>query len=335
MPCPVVGGIDGVGVCGPWQLMAFDATCTDGYTRTRTCQPGYDCRVSDHNGCNAGLNVGQPAPLGCPACVGAPGYLQYFGYWRDSDIQNTVCQIQDHVNYSMTNDGQSIVDFAATFDVPNFGLTVPTGGSPAPVQAVVVRDDADVGAWGYCGSNPCPNGIIDGWNAVKAQAESDGAMIRASHPNAHIMINLGDGNADGKLDFQGIPGFTLPNGVDWIGLECYTGAANCQANMNVLRPLLPAGARTWVITNGVAASAADESGLVADMQANFDWAHADPAVIGLIGFVWTNKILCPPDCTSLAVHELAGLTAKYREIGDIITGKTNVDPKPDSDCPTP
>jgi hypothetical protein len=251
-----------------------------------------------------------------------------------SDIQNMVCQIQDHVNLSMTSDGQSIVDFAATFGVPNFGLTEPTGGSPAPLQAVVVRDDADASAYGYCASNPCPNGIIDGWNAVKAQAESDGDGIRAQHPNAHIMINLADGDANGQLDFQTIPGFTLPRGVDWVGLECYTGAANCQANMNVVRGLLPPGGKAWVLTAGVDTYGTQDA-LVTDAQAMFDWAHADQDVIGIIVFVWSNQILCPPDCTSLAVKQLPNLLAKYRAIGDIITGKTNVDPKPDSACPPP
>src|SRR5205823_91477 len=109
----------------------------------------------------------------------------------------------------------------------------------------------------------------------------------------------------------------------WVGLECYTGAANCQANLNVLKPLLPAGARTWIITAGTSGFGT-ESYLVQDAQAMYDFARADPSVIGIIAFVWSKEILCPPDCQALAVKQMPLLLAKYREIGDAITGKSNV-----------
>src|SRR5205807_1118061 len=73
LACPVVNGIDGVGVCGAWKLSSWDANCSDGYTRVRSCDPGYDCRVSDHNGCAAGVNVGESAPAGCAQCPGGGG----------------------------------------------------------------------------------------------------------------------------------------------------------------------------------------------------------------------------------------------------------------------
>jgi len=154
------------------------------------------------------------------------------------------------------------------------------------------------------------------------------------HPNAHLMINLADGDANGVLDFRGIPGFTLPRGVDWVGLECYTGAANCKANMDALRPLLPANGRTWIITAGTTGYGT-ESYLVADAQAMYDWASIDPAVIGMLGFVWSKSILCPPDCTHPAVKELPLLLAKYRQLGDLITGRGNIAPKTDAECPPP
>ena len=333
--CPIVNGIDGVGVCGAWQLSSWDPVCTDGYIRVRTCDAGTDCRVTDHNGCSAELSPGAGTVPGCGACGGQPAStLKYFGYWRDSDLQNLVCQVQDHVNFSMTSDSQLIVDRAASYGVANWGFTVPDGGTPAPLGAIVLRDDADASAYGWCSTHSCPNGIADGWAAVKAQAETEGDSTRAMHPNAHLMINLADGDANGKLDFQTIPGFTLPRGVDWVGLECYTGAANCKANMDVLRPLLPANGRVWVITAGTSGFGT-EAWLVADAQAMYDWTRKDPAVIGLLAFVWSKSLLCPPDCSTLAVKEMPLLLAKYREIGDKITGRGNVAPKLDSECPPP
>jgi hypothetical protein len=336
LACPIDGGVDGAGVCTQWTFGGWDSPCTNGYTRTRSCDPAYDCRVDDHNGCAAAVNVGGRPPAGCAECPGGRGSLDYFGYWRDSDIQNFVCQIQDHANFSMNQDDQGAVDFAASFGVASFGFTVPTSGTPVPLGAALVRDDADASAYGWCQNHPgmCPNGIQDGWAAVKAEIEAEGDRVRSMHPNAHLLINLADGDANGELDFRTIPGFTLPRGIDWVGLECYTGAANCQANMNVLRPLLPPGARTWVISAGTNGYGS-ESYLVSDAQAMFDWANQDSAVIGMIAFVWSKAILCPPDCNALAVKEMPLLLAKYRELGDRITGRTNVDPKPDNQCPAP
>ncbi len=299
---------------------------------------GFDCgvqdvgcgRMQDCGACAAPATCGGGA-LGAGRCGGP---LKYFGYWRDSDLQNFVCQLQDHANFSMTSDGQSIVDEAAMYGVANFGFTAPTKGTPAPLGAAVVRDDADVSAWGWCSMNPCPNGIADGWAAVKSQIESDGATVLQQHPNAHLMINLGDGNGDGKLDFQGIPGFTLPKGIDWVGLECYTGAADCKANFDLVKTLLPAGGRIWVLPAGET-EYGTEQWLVDQMQANYDWASVAPEVIGVMVFVWSKAILCPPSCSALAVKELPNLLAKCRAIGDAITGRGSIQPIPDNMCPPP
>jgi hypothetical protein len=327
VPCPG----DGSGVCSAWTFASWDANCSTGYSATRTCPGGYTCATSEHLACAAALNAGAGPPAGCLAC-GVTGTLQYFGYYRDSDISDYVCELQDHANFSMTDDSQAKADEAASYGVANFGLTAPTSGKPAPLGAVIVQDDADAAAFGWCASHPCPDGPIDGWNAIKAQIESSGDAIRAQHPNAHIMINLADGDANGQLDFRQIPGFTWPRGVDWVGLECYTGAANCQANLNVLRPLLPTGARAWVIAAGVSPDYGTEAFLVNDANANYAWSNADPSVIGLIVFVWGKGLLCPPNCASLAVKEMPSLLATCRQLGQTITGRTGP-PKPDDQCP--
>jgi hypothetical protein len=103
--------------------------------------------------------------------------------------------------------------------------------------------------------------------------------------------------------------------------------------MNVLRPLLAPGARTWVIAAGVSPGYGTESFLVSDAQANYAWSNADPAVIGIIVFVWGKGLLCPPDCTSLAVKEMPTLLATCRQMGQTITGRTGP-PKPDNQCPS-
>jgi hypothetical protein len=313
-----------LGACSP----ELETGAPDGGRDLAARDAALDLAAAD--GCGGGVCDAAP-PDALTACTGT---LCYFGYWRDSDIQNYVCQIQDHANFSMTGDSQAEIDLAATYAVGNFGLLAPTKGGPPPLDVTVLRDDADASAYGWCAMNPCPNGIADGWAAVKAQIESDGDAVKAQHPNAHLMINLADGDANGALDFQTIPGFTLPRGVDWVGLECYTGAPNCQANAKLVEPLLPPGGRLWVIAAGTNGYGTEDF-LVADAQANYDWASADPAVIGMMAFVWSNTILCPPDCMSLAVKEMPNLLAKFRQLGDQITGRAAIQPIPDDQCPPP
>jgi len=69
--CPVINGVQGAGACAPWEFVAWEEPCTDGYTRTRACDPAFDCRTSDLNGCDSPLNVelDDEPPPGCPACV--------------------------------------------------------------------------------------------------------------------------------------------------------------------------------------------------------------------------------------------------------------------------
>ena len=59
--------------------------------------------------------------------------LQYFGYWRDTANNNYICQIQDHANFSMIEgDGmQGLANYAASYGIANWGLTAPSGSSPA------------------------------------------------------------------------------------------------------------------------------------------------------------------------------------------------------------
>ena len=259
--------------------------------------------------------------------------LRFFGYWRDNDLQSLVCQIQDHVNFSMTDDSQGAVDRAASYGVANFGLTAPSTGGPAPLGASVVRDDADAAAWGWCSQHPCPNGISDGWTAVRGEIEATAAQIHAQHPNAHLLINLADGNGDHVLDFQGIPNFAIPNGIDWIGLECYFSAAACKANLEVLRPKLPAGARVFVLTPGET-DYGTEASLVTIAQDVYEWTKQEPLILGVIGFVWTKTQLCS-GCATLGVKEMPTLLAKYRALGDLVSGRASVAPRPDAQCPPP
>ncbi len=261
--------------------------------------------------------------------------LRYFGYWRDMDLANYACQIQDHANYSMTAEVPGVVDAAASYGLPNLGVVAPTNGGPPPVQVAFLCDDCDSSAWGWCQGHACPNGIPDGWAAVKADVEARGAAVRAQHPNAHLMINLADGDGNGAFDFRIIPGFQLPSGVDWIGLECYQGAAMCQANLAALKPLLPVGARIVVLTPAANAYG-DEATLVGHAQAMYDWSRTEPLVVAMMAFVWSKTQLCDPGvvpCTALAVHEMPTLLAKYRAIGDAITGRVGIAPKLDAQCP--
>jgi hypothetical protein len=213
--------------------------------------------------------------------------LQYFGYWRDA-LTGSTAEIADQANLTMVD-----TNFIIAMD---------------PLNAVLICDDCDVGV------------DASGWATRKAGIETQEANFPGT---AHFMIDLGDGNADGILDFRGIAGFALPANVDWVGMECYPalGWASCQANLDALRPLLPANGGAWVFLP-TETDYGPEDQLVSNAQEMYDGAKQDPAVVGMIGFVWTNTILCPPDdCTkTFATKELPNLLAKMRCISHDITG---------------
>jgi len=215
-------------------------------------------------------------------------HLAYFGYWRDA-LTGSAPEIQDHANISLVDDAMG-----------NIAIT--------PIGGVNVCDDCDVGGLS-----------TDQWNARKAQIEATESLYPGT---AHFMITLGDGNGDGHLDFQGIPGFALPAGVDWIGLECYPvlGWASCQANIDLLKPLLPGNGRFWVLVPTETEYGAEDT-LIANARDMFAGSEAEPLVIGMIGFVWTNALLCPPaDCTQVfATKELPALLPVMKCIGRAIT----------------
>ena len=214
--------------------------------------------------------------------------LAYFGYWRDA-LTGSTAEIQDHANISLVDDPAG-----------NILIT--------PISGVNLCDDCDVGGLS-----------ADQWTARKAQIEAS----EPSYPNTqHFMITLGDGNADGHLDFQGIPGFTLPAGVDWVGLECYPvlGWASCMANIAQLEPLMPPNGKFWLLVPAET-EYGSESTLVANAREMYEGAKTNPQVVGLIGFVWTNAILCPPaDCTHVfATKQLPALLSEMKCIGQAIT----------------
>jgi hypothetical protein len=141
------------------------------------------------------------------------------------------------------------------------------------------------------------------------------------------MINIVGGAPADTSGFRHMTDFVIPKGIDWIGLECYAGAADCKAMVDQLKamPSLSSNVRFWPLLP-LATNYGTEAWLVANAHATYDWAHAEPTVIGLIGFVWSKVILCPPDCTSLATKELPTLLSTMRTIGDAITGRGNVAP---------
>jgi hypothetical protein len=224
------------------------------------------------------------APIdGAPA---AP--LAYFGYWRDA-LTGSTAEIQDHANISLVDDS-----------VGNILIT--------PISGVNLCDDCDVGGLS-----------TDQWATRKSQIEAS----ETSYPSAHhFMITLGDGNGDGHLDFQGIPGFALPAGIDWVGLECYPvlGWSSCKANIEQLEPLMPSNGRFWVLIPAETEYGSEDA-LVANAREMYEGARAEPLVVGLIGFVWTNAILCPPaDCTQVfATKQLPALASEMKCIGQAIT----------------
>jgi hypothetical protein len=338
-PCPVVGGRDGTGVCEPWKFGSWERDCTQGYTLVRTCEAGFDCNETDHAACNAPLPSGD-APEGCPACgacvpacqdkacgvddgcgaaclqgsgcnANAEG-LAYFGYWRDTYFAGSwMVETQTHANFTMVEDGtyESLLPEAATHGVTVL-LTPPAQESWAAAQAVIapyanriiaynLLDDADV---------------QPDWNAAKANVESYATLIHGTYPGAHLYINLAG-------HFRDIPDFTLPAGVDWVGLECYAGVADCDDMVTKLSPKLPPGGRVWIMPPGETGYGS-EPWLVSTAQEMYDWALTRPVILGINVFVWETELLLDANYNGeLATRDLPELRLKSCQIARTITGR--------------
>ena len=95
---------------------------------------------------------------------------------------------------------------------------------------------------------------------------------------------------------------------------------SAQHNIALLKPLMPANGRFWVLIP-TETEYGSESTLVTNARDMYNGARAEPMVIGLIGFVWTNAILCPPaDCTQVfATKQLPSLLSEMKCIGQAIT----------------
>jgi hypothetical protein len=285
---------------------------------------GFNCDSAD-DGCGGHISCGACSfpqtcgGLGKPNVCGGAGTLRYFGYYRDSDIQNYVCEIQDHSNFSMTTTSDPAFSapakqaLEATYGLVDWGV-VGTNG----LGGYLVQDDSD-----------SAHSTTATWNSNKAWLESQVATIKSSYPNAHLMINL-----DGT--FSQIPGFALPAGFDWFGIECYgrlgNSAADCKTRFDALKLLLPQGGRVWILPPGVTGTAGrgygDETSLIATAQGIFAWAPTEPAILGFEVFLWQSNAVAP----DIAVRDLPSLKATFRQIGSIITGRNQT---PISNCPPP
>ncbi len=77
-----------------------------------------------------------------------------------------------------------------------------------------------------------------------------------------------------------------------------------------------------------------EASLVTIAQDVYEWTKQEPLILGVIGFVWTKTQLCS-GCATLGVKEMPTLLAKYRALGDLVSGRASVAPRPDAQCPPP
>jgi hypothetical protein len=284
----------------------------------KTCADlGFDCGAAD-DGCGHALACGTcKAPATCggtgkPNVCGGTGTLRYFGYYRDSDIQNYICEIQDHVSFAMTTTGDPAFSSdakraqEASYGIVDWGVT----GAGA-LGGYLVQDDSDAAHW-----------TADMWSTNKASLEGQVASLKSSYPGVHLMINL-----DGT--FMQIPGFALPAGYDWFGIECYgrlgNAAADCKTRFDALKPLLPANGRVWILPPGET-DYGDEASLVKTAQDIFAWAPTEPAIVGLMAFLWQSNAVAP----ATAVRDLPNLKSAFRQIGSAISGRNK---PPITTCP--
>jgi hypothetical protein len=308
----------------------------------QTClQQGFNCGLQD-DGCGGLHDCGTCfGPLTCgggshAGVCGAPtGNLQYFGYWRDSDLEGFMCEIQTHANYTMINPQDNGTAVAAA---AGYGISVAVSGNDRPTSDEVLRsaafywiaDDAENAANASCADShsPCWGCQIASqccWNCFKGQLEAAAADLRQraaslGNPNIRFAINL---LGDFRGYFTQLP---LPNGITEIAYECYGTPTttpqqtvdNCLDMVN--RTGLRAGDRVWVLPPGET-GAGSETLLIQKGQALFDRLRTDSRAYGLNVFWWNH-----------GVRDLPTLKAFYTQIGTAITGRMRPVP---SGCPPP
>ena len=116
----------------------------------------------------------------------------------------------------------------------------------------------------------------------------------------------------------------LPVGVDWVGLECYFGVADCDDMVTQLIPFLPPGGRIWVMPAGTTGYGTEEW-LVDTAEEMYDWALTRPEIVGMNVFVWETELLFSDVYAGeLATRDVPALKRTFCQIGRSITGRGNV-----------
>jgi hypothetical protein len=267
-------------------------------------------------------------------CGAANGNLQYFGYWRDSDLEGFMCEIQTHANYSMINPQDNGTAVAAA---AGYGISVAVSGNDRPTSDPVLQsasvywiaDDAENAANGWCVDHPscgCPINSLCCWNCFKAELERGAAELRQraaglGNPNIRFAMNM-------LGDFRTYyPNFSLPQGITEIAYECYgtpsttpeQTVANCRDMIQ--RTPLRAGDRVWVLPPGET-GAGSEDLLIRKGQALYNYTRSEETrSVGLNVFWWNH-----------GVRDLPNLKAFYQQIGTSITGRLRPVP---AGCPPP
>src|SRR5262249_48772062 len=75
------------------------------------------------------------------------------------------------------------------------------------------------------------------WAPRQKWIEDRAAACVAAHPGAHPLINIVGGAPADTSGFRHMTDFVIPKGIEWIGLECYAGAADCKAMVDQLKAM--------------------------------------------------------------------------------------------------
>jgi len=179
------------------------------------------------------------------------------------------------------------------------------------------------------------------WNGISvADLGTICTAIKTSFPNAITMVVEAEPAITAGHDILNEPVNynPIPASVDWIGFDHYTSVATVKSEyQNTLYSYMNANQRAILVpqaygSNLVAGKtlAQWDAEMVAYAQQYYDWAKTDTKIIGIVPWHWLtlDEQWWVDGCTyEIGARDMAGLNAKWHQIGAEIIANQPVTPK--------